>query len=189
MSKSGMMAAVAAAAGMSADAENDGIVVDAAFVAKNFPDVAAALRAEGHTSGLTAGATAERERILGIEKAALPGHEAIIAAHKADGSKTPSDAALAVIAAENATRSTMLDGLKADDGKVKIRSEPANGAAAPASAPQDAKAGKTGEDLWKAEFAESADLKTEFGSEKSYLAFKRAEASGQAKIFTPKPAA
>jgi len=189
MSKSGMMAAVAAAAGMSADAENDGLVIDAAFVAKNFPDAAAALRAEGHATGMTAGAAAERERILGIEKAALPGHEEIIAAHKADGSKTPADAALAVIAAENASRSTVLDGLKADDSKVKIRSEPANGSGDPASAPQDAKAGKSGEDLWKAEYAESADLKAEFGSEKSYLAFKRAEESGQAKIFTPKKAA
>jgi hypothetical protein len=70
--------------------------------------------------------------------------------------------------------------LDADATKVRgLRSEPANGA----DAPKSPLAGLAGEALWKAEFANSADLQAEFGGkEASYLAFKRAEASGQARI-------
>ena len=102
MTKSALLASVAAAAGLSA--ESGDITVDAGFVKKHFPDVASALISEGKAEGLKAGADAERTRIAGIEAAALPGHEKIIAAHKADPSKSPADAAMAIIAAENAAR-------------------------------------------------------------------------------------
>jgi capsid assembly protease len=66
-------------------------------VASEHPEVAAALRAQG--------ATAERERIQGIEAQTLPGHESLIAALKFDGKSTPGDAALALVAAEKSSRS------------------------------------------------------------------------------------
>lgn len=46
-----------------------------------------------------AGATAERERILGIESHAMAGHEKLIATLKADGKTTPDQAAAQVLAA------------------------------------------------------------------------------------------
>lgn len=46
-----------------------------------------------------AGATAERERILGIESHAMAGHETLIATLKADGKTTPDQAAAQVLAA------------------------------------------------------------------------------------------
>jgi signal peptide peptidase SppA len=39
-----------------------------------------------------------------------------------------------------------------------------------------------GEDLWKAQYAQSADLQKEFGEEKRYLAYMKATGSGSAKI-------
>lgn len=168
MQNGGMLAAVSAAVG---ESNADDIVVDAAYIKTQFPSVAAALIGEGQQ--------AERERILGIEKAALPGHEAIIAAHKADGSKTPADAAMAIIAAENETRGRQMAALKTDEEQVKVRSEPANPAGPSA---ESSLAGKTGEDLWKAEYEASADLRKEFASVGEYVAFKRAEGSGQARI-------
>jgi capsid assembly protease len=65
-------------------------------LAAEAPDVLAAVQAEG--------ASAERERIQGIEAQALPGHEALIAALKFDGKSTPGEAAMAVNAAERGLR-------------------------------------------------------------------------------------
>lgn len=174
MSKTGMMAAVAAAAGLSAEAP---VEITAALIVQHFPAIATELRGEG--------AKAERDRILGIEAAALPGHEKIIAAHKADPAKTPADAAFAVLDAEKASRGKHLAALDTDEASVKgLRSEPANGLDKPA----DPLAGLQGEPLWKAEYAGSKDLQAEFGSEASYLAFKRADAAGLARILNKKSA-
>lgn len=66
------------------------------------PDVLATILAEG----AAAGATAERERIQGIEAQLIPGHEALIAKLKFDGASTPGDAAMAVNAAERSLRTS-----------------------------------------------------------------------------------
>ena len=66
-------------------------------IAAEAPDVLAAILAEG--------ATAERDRIQGIEAQALPGHDALIASLKFDGKTTPGEAAMAVNAAERGLRS------------------------------------------------------------------------------------
>jgi capsid assembly protease len=65
------------------------------FASEN-PEAVAAFRAEG--------AAAERARIQDVEAQAIPGHEKIIAALKFDGKSTAGDAALAIVAAEKATR-------------------------------------------------------------------------------------
>ena len=177
MTKSALLASVAAAAGLSA--ESGDITVDAGFVKKHFPDVASALISEGKAEGAKAGADGERARIAGIEAAALPGHEKIIAAHKADPSKSPADAAMAIIAAENAARGSQKAALDKDEQQVKVGSEPAN--PAPASTSAAKPEGLEGEAAWKAEFAGSKSLQAEFGTEATYLALKRAEASGSVK--------
>lgn len=176
MAKDGMMAAVALAAGLDEETAKT-VVVTAAFVKQHFGAVASELANEGKT--------AERDRITGIEAAAMSGHEAIIKAHRADPTKTAADAALAVIAAENATRANHLKALEADEGKVKgLRSEPANGI----EAEKPAGHGLVGDAKWKAEFGASADLQGEFKTEAKYLAFKNAEAAGLVKILNKKSA-
>jgi len=75
-------------------------------VASDHPDAAKELLARG--------AAAERERIAGIEVQAIPGHEALIAALKADGTKTPGDAAMAIIKAERDSRGKHAIALAAD---------------------------------------------------------------------------
>lgn len=75
--------------------------------------------------GRTAGADAERARILGIEKAALPGHAELIAGLKADGKTTPAEAALRVVEAEQAqgaNRLAAIRGVEDATGKVPAES-------------------------------------------------------------------
>ena len=118
MKNSGMLAAVALAAGLTGESQ-EGFSLSAETLTMHFPDVASAVKAQGYADGKADGIKAERDRILGIEAAALPGHEAIIAAHKADGSKTPQDAAMAVINAEKAVNTSLKAGLDADEAKLK----------------------------------------------------------------------
>lgn len=57
--------------------------------------------------GCAAGAAAERARILAIEAAAIPGHDALVATLKADGSVSAGDAALQILAAEKQALATV----------------------------------------------------------------------------------
>lgn len=72
--------------------------MDMATLRADHPDLVNALLEEGRQ----AGATAERDRILGIEaqSAGLPGHDDLIASLKADGKTTPEQAAVKILAAE-----------------------------------------------------------------------------------------
>jgi len=159
--KSGMLAAVAQAAGLDASAP---VNLTAALVAQHFPAVAAEFKAEG--------AKAERLRIEGIEAQAMKGHETIIAAMKADGTKTGADAAMAIVAAEKAQRANMLAGLAADEQRVKgLRAEPANGFTPAAEA-----AAEPASDDWKA---------AGFTSKESFEAMKRADERGAVKLAGP----
>lgn len=169
MKNSGMIAAVALAAGISEE-EASRIEVDAAFIKKHFAAVAGELTGEG--------VTAERERIAGIEAFSLPGHEKIIAEHKADSKKTPLDAGLAVAAAQRASLATQVEHLKTDETKVAgLRSETAN-LAVPEKKPA---AGLVGEAKWKAEWDTDAKLQSEFLTQADYVALMRAEAGGHIK--------
>lgn len=106
-----------------------------------FPDLCAQLVAQGVAQGMKDGAAAEHARIAGIEAAMLPGHEKIIAAHKADPKMTPADASLAVITAERARGSNHLAALAADESKVEDLSSQATGAGgAPAAGKESAAA-------------------------------------------------
>lgn len=180
MKNGGMLAAVAAAAGM---ASSEDITVDANLIKVHFPEVAAALigegKAEGRTEGKSEGQKAEHDRLAAIDKLAMPGNEAIIAAHKADMTKTAADAAIAIVEADKEARSKQLGALKTDDKQVQIRSEPANPGSA-ASKPSTA--GLTGEAKYKAEWAGNPDLAKEFSSEAAYIAFRSMDDAGRIKI-------
>ena len=134
------------------------------------------------------GAKMEAKRIADIDAVALPGHDAIIAAHKADPTKTANDCAIAQIAAEKQLRAKAGDGLDADEAKMKgLRSEfkPANDGADKGTKPGD---GLEGEAKWKAQYAADAKLQAEFGKaggEAAYIAAMRAEANGHVRRFAP----
>lgn len=76
------------------------------------PTLLAALLEEGkqagYAEGLTAGATAERQRILDVQAQALPGHEALIERLAFDGSTSGAEAAIQVINAEKTLASTRM---------------------------------------------------------------------------------
>ncbi len=84
----------------------DPVDIDAKWIEKNCPDMARSFRLEG--------AMAERERIKGIEEAALPGYEAIVAEAKADGRSTGADVALKIVKAENQVRARKLEEIRSD---------------------------------------------------------------------------
>lgn len=66
------------------------------------------------TEASAAGATAERERILGIESHAMAGHEKLIATLKADGKTTPDQAAAQVLAAHRGALAAQATALVTD---------------------------------------------------------------------------
>lgn len=85
-------------------------------LAAEAPDVLAAIRQEG--------ASAERERIQGIEAQSIPGHEKLISALKADGKSTAGDAAMAVLAAEKTSRTAAATALANEAPKPVQASAP-----------------------------------------------------------------
>lgn len=151
------------------------------LIASDYPAIAQAFTDDGYAAGMIAGrlqgAEAERERIQGIEAAALPGHEALITAIKFDGKTTAAEAAMQIIAAEKQTRATMAARIAADT--------PPPVPAAPAAfhESQDDGANLTGQAKWEHEWNASADLQTEFKSIGAYTAFKSAEEKGLVKRF------
>ena len=82
----------------------DTLEIDSKWISENCPDIANAFRLEG--------AQAERLRIQGIEEAALPGYEAIVAEAKKDGKSTGADVALKVVKAENEVRNKKLEEIR-----------------------------------------------------------------------------
>lgn len=127
----------------------------------------------------TDAATAERTRILGIEAAALPGHEDLVATLKADGKSSPGDAALAIAAAEKAKRGGVLAALQAD-GTTGANAAPAPAPAAGAKDVDTILADRTRPvaDRCKAAFEMSADLRAEFGSVERFIAYQGAVEGG-----------
>lgn len=99
----------------------EGEIMDRESILASHPEIAAAFRAEG--------AAAERERILGIEALSMPGNEELIATFKADGTTTPGDAALKIVAADKVRLTNISNKLAAD------APAPVNHATAPADRP------------------------------------------------------
>jgi ClpP class serine protease len=127
-------------------------------------------KAAGLTEGKALGATAERDRIQGVMGAGLPGHDDLIKQMAFDGKSTPGDAALAVNKAERETSASKL-------ANIQLNSPPP--VEPESDTPQATKPGTP--DAWKAEWEKSVALQKEMDCE-GYVAFKQAEANGQAKI-------
>jgi len=122
------------------------------------------------------GAAAERARIQGCLDAALPGHEDLARELAFDGKTTPGDAAIKINAAEREKRVKVHASLKAD-------------APNPAQASRDTyeikvDAGAPVEDRAKSDWDKDSRLREEFGGNfDAFLAYKRAEESGRARVF------
>lgn len=87
----------------------EGLTIDTKYISENCPEIADALRGEG--------ATAERDRVQGIDEAALPGHEGIVSEAKKDGRSTGADVALRIVKAENKLRTDKLAEIRGDAAK------------------------------------------------------------------------
>lgn len=152
-----------------------------------YPDLAAALVAEGREAGIREGAAAELQRIKDVEAQALPGHEALIAALKFDGKTTGEQAAAQVLAAERGQRAAKLDALR-EDGKAAA-SVPASGADPKAEA-ADPEASLPPDERAKVKWSRDAKLRADYGDNfEAYMAFERANAAGKVRVLTGKQAA
>lgn len=93
--------------------------ITASYIQSQYPEVAKAIADEAYNKGMAdgnktaeesynKGVLAERERILAIEKIAMPGHEDLIEKAKADGSVTAETVAMQMVMAEKNEESTIL---------------------------------------------------------------------------------
>lgn len=161
-----------------AEATMDLSTLDAATLTAQRPDLATALRADG--------AAAERARLAGIDAAAAgytKGNEELIASLKADPTKGPGDAAVAILAAERAKGPKVLEQMRADE----------TGAAKPPAAPNaapgtpDTGAATTPEEKQRARWDGDANLRAEFGGDFAvFQAYEAAAAKGRVKVLGAK---
>ncbi len=151
-------------------------------LAAEHPALLASVLAEGRA----AGAADERNRILQIEAAALPGHDALVARLKADGSVSAGDAALQILAAERQAQANAAAAHQADApapvALVPAASVQLSAAERQAQEIQAAAAGPV-EDRAKVQWESNADLRKEFSSLSAYTAYLNATESGQSRVF------
>lgn len=98
-----------------------------------FPDLCASLRTEGRTEGLTAGADAERSRLLGIAELADAGTAALVLEMQKDGKTTPAEAALRILGAQKAARGQQLQAIADVETATGLVKPAPSSAAAPAA--------------------------------------------------------
>lgn len=133
---------------------------------------------EGHINGFNAGAEAERKRIKDVESQLLPGHEALITQFKADGKTTGEQAAIAVLNAEKEKRKTRMQTL--EDSAIR----PVTPSNTDALLFQGVDPNLPVEERAKAEWDKSSEIRTEFTSFNSYLAYKKASEAGRVRILS-----
>ena len=150
-------------------------VINREYLAANHAELLATLEHDAHA----AGARAECDRIKGVEAAALPGHEELIASLKFDGVTSGPEASAQVIAAERAKRTNALATLRSD------APQPVPNAPAPEPEP----AAKTTEDpdapledRAKATWDSDKELRNEFGTFEAYHGYRRASERGLIKV-------
>ncbi len=167
--------------------------ITASYIQSQYPEVAKALADEAYNQGIADGKNAteeafqkgiiaERERILAIEKIAIPGHEDLVAKAKADGSMTAETLAMQMVMAEKRRGITHLASLQTAEKELPPIPE------APATVASETICSEAPlEDRAKAEWNKSAELRREFGNEfEDYVAYKQAEENGSVRILTRK---
>lgn len=133
------------------------------------------------SEGRAAGAAAERQRIMAIEAAALPGHDALVAQLKNDGTVGAGDAALQILAAER-TKLASAATARAAEAPAPLPLVPAATVLPSASDQSQVDASLPIEERCKQEWEKNANLRAEFGTLGAYTAYSRAADSGRARI-------
>lgn len=172
----------AASASAAQETPMDWETLTMAALREHRPDLVTALEAAAraaadseHAQALSAAAESERARILGIEEIDDGSHPDLVSAAKADGKTTPEQLAFAIMKAEKSAGADLL----------KNRAEADSDAAVPPAQRQttSSAAGGSIEDQAKAEWDKDAELRAEFRNDfNTYLAFRKAEAAGTARI-------
>lgn len=135
---------------------------------------------EGRKTGVVEGAKAERERLTGIEAKTLPGYDSLAAECKADGTSV-ADFVMKQTDAQKAAATKHLDKLRADAAKVVV--PPANPSTTGDPKPVVEDSQRPLEERAKATWDNDAQLRGEFQDNfDSYLAWRKAEATGNARI-------
>ena len=160
--------------------------ITADYIKKEFPDVTNTIIQEVSSDikkeAFADGAKHERNRILAIESAALPGHEDLIAEAKKDGSITAEKLALKIIAAEKSKASDYLANSKTSESEMpkiepNIEPESKQKKEIDINLPIEQKA----KILWD----KDSKLRSEFGDDfESYHAFAKAEEGNQVRILS-----
>lgn len=146
-------------------------------------DAAVAKATSDAQAGFTASLQADRARIAALDglAARINGNAAglkIISDAKASGASAEATA-LALVNAGAFTQAAVLGAIQQDNAS-------ATGAAPAAAAPGTAQTVAQTPDGWKAEFATSPALQSEFTSPEAYVAFKKAEARGGVRVLGAK---
>lgn len=117
----------------------------------------------------------ERGRIAAIDEIAVPGHEDLVAAAKADG-RSAAQLALDIVKADKAAGGQHLAALREADARAAVPPLPQAGE-------PEVTTGGTDEEKAEATWAKDADLRAEFGGDRdAYLAWAKANASGRARV-------
>ena len=144
------------------------------YLKANHADLVAAIR----TDAITAGATAERERIQSVMGQSLPGHEALIKTLAFDGKTTGPEAAVAVLGAEKSARQGTL---------TQIRTEGPKPLPQPTGPETAALDNLPVEERCKAKWDQSAELRAEFSNKfGTFLAYEKAVESGTVRVLKGK---
>ena len=164
--------------------------ITADYIKKEFPDVTKAIIQEvsedikksAFNEGVLAGAKQERDRILAIESAALPGHEDLIEEAKKDGSITAEKLALKLIAAEkNKASDYLANTKKAEEDIPKIGPNIDKSDTGEKQIPKDAPLETRAKSIWES----NAKIRAEFGEDfDAYHAFAKANESGKVRILS-----
>lgn len=179
------------------NAEKEDMIVTLEELKTKHPAVYAEALAEGKTAGLaeatdaarlagieegrSQGAATERERILSVQEALIPGHEQIVAEAVRDGKSTAGEVALKICAAEKQTRDAVLEQYKKDGASaaaVPAVAAPIAPAPANPDLPLDERA--------KADWDKDAELRKEFKTIEAYKAFLANAEAGHVRIFGKK---
>ena len=173
---------------VSADMSKQEITAD--YIKQEFSDVASAIieeaspeiKKEAFNEGVIAGKKQERDRILAIESAALPGHEDLIEAAKKDGGVSAEKLALKIIAAEKSKASDYLANSKrAEEELPKIEPNIDKSDTGEKQIAKDAPLETRAKSIWES----NAKIRAEFGEDfDAYYAFAKANESGQVKILS-----
>lgn len=141
-----------------------------------FPDLVAQARADG--------ASAERERIIGIDKLAAnrKGVAGLVSEMKADATCTVEKAAMRILDHEGKQLAAQAANIQSVEDVAKVVK------AAPAAGATDAQHQASTPDGWKAEFEKDKKLQDEFGTVERYVAFKQGCAEGTVRVLSTRAA-